>query len=246
MALYQIHISYDGTQFQGYQRQITFRTVQGEIEEALRKVGWNEKSIFSSGRTDSGVHAEEQVAVFEMQWMHKAENLQNAINAYLPEDIAITGIEELVDGTFHPRFDARSRVYRYQVYINAVRLPLLERYYWQVWPAVDLELMNHAASQFIGQHDFRFFGKPYETDGRTERIMIAAEWMKMGMDSCLIFRAEANSFLYHMMRRIVFILIKVGQEQISVQEVANALAGNDNLPPGIAPAKGLFLEKINY
>lgn len=246
MALYQIHISYDGTQFQGYQRQIAYRTVQGEIEEALRKIGWNEKSIISSGRTDSGVHADEQIAIFEMQWMHPTENLQNAINAYLPEDVAVTGIRELLDGNFHPRFNAKSRIYRYQVYTNAIRLPLLERYYWKVWPAVEIDRMNHAASQLIGQHDFRSFGKPYETNGRTERVMMSAEWLKADTDNRLIFRAEANSFLFHMMRRMVFILIKVGQKQISIQEVANALAGNDNLPPGIAPAKGLFLEKINY
>jgi len=92
MALYQIKISYDGTDLHGYQRQTQQRTVQGEIEIALKKIGWTGQSIMSAGRTDTGVHADGQIAAFNFEWRHSLKALQNAINANLPEDVSVTEI----------------------------------------------------------------------------------------------------------------------------------------------------------
>lgn len=246
MALYQIHISYDGAGFHGYQRQLDQRTIQGEIEFALKKVGWSGGSILSSGRTDTGVHAEEQVAVFKLDWAHSTSALRNAVNAHLPPEIAIVEVKKQVNGEFHPRYDAKSRIYRYQVYASAIRKPLLEKYHWRVWPEPDIDLMNEGAALLVGSHEFKKFGKPYEPEGRTERRIKNVEWKQDSAQKSFVFRIEANSFLYHMVRRIVFVLVRVGQCKTNAEDVAHALAGYDNLLPGIAPAKGLFLEKIIY
>jgi len=247
MALYQINISYDGTEYRGYQRQADQRTIQGEVENALQRIGWKGEAIVSSGRTDTGVHAEEQIAVFFIEWIHSDMDLLRALNANLPEDIAIHQVQKKKDTDFHPRYDAKSRIYRYQTYISQTRFPLLEKYCWKVWPEPDITLMNSGAAAIIGMHDFRWCGKPYKTGGRTERIIKEALWMKKNETPLRMdFRIQGNSFLYHMVRRLVFVLMQVGLGKVKITEVTDALEGDDNLPPGIAPAKGLFLEKINY
>ena len=247
MALYQVNISYDGTGYHGYQRQTDLRTIQGEIERALKKIGWNGESIVSSGRTDTGVHAEEQVATFIMDWPHSDTELQKALNANLPDDIVIRKIQKKTEQNFHPRFDAKSRIYRYQIYVNQERSPLLERYCWRVWPEPDITLMNSGAELLTGTHDFWWTGRPYERGGRTERIIKEANW-DYAKDVALRvnFMIHGNSFLYHMVRRLVFVLVQVGLGKVNISAVSDAFEGNNNLPPGIAPAKGLFLEKIIY
>ena len=244
MALYQIKISYDGTDFHGYQRQMNKRTIQGELENALRKLGWAGGAITASGRTDTGVHADEQVAAFELDWIHSNGELGRALNYYLPSDISVISINLAKNG-FHPRYEAKSRKYRYQVYVNSTKEPLLERYHWRVWPELDLELMNNAAGIIQGVHDFSAFGKPYEKNGRTHRIIEQAEWKQIS-ENRIYFQIRANSFLYHMVRRITFILIYAGQQKVKLDSIKDSLEGIGNLPPGIAPAKGLFLEEITY
>jgi tRNA pseudouridine38-40 synthase len=247
MALYQVNISYDGTEYHGYQRQIDQKTIQGAIERALQQIGWKGKTIVSSGRTDTGVHAEEQVAAFFMDWPHSDADLQRALNANLPVDIAIWKVKKRSEPDFHPRFDAKSRIYRYQTYVSQERLPLLERYCWKVWPEPDITMMNSGAAIICGHHDFGWCGSPYETGGRTERIIKEATWVHRNNSPLRIdFRIHGNSFLYHMVRRLVFVLIQLGLGKVNITEVTDAFEGNDNLPPGIAPAKGLFLEKIIY
>lgn len=245
MALYQIKISYDGTDFHGYQRQPDHRTVQGEIEHALKVIGWPGNSILSAGRTDAGVHAEGQIAVVEYDWKHSSIKLQRAINSVLSEDVSILEVINVSNQEIHPRFDAKSRVYRYQINTVKIRQPTIERYSWRVWPKPDIRLMNTAAELLIGRHDFIRFGRPYKEDGRTERIVKFALWIGIGEEQ-INFRIEANSFLYHMVRRIVFVLVLTGQRKIELEDVAKELEGVYNLPAGIAPAKGLFLENINY
>jgi tRNA pseudouridine38-40 synthase len=244
MALYQIKISYDGTDFHGYQRQLNRRTIQGEVENALRKLRWTGKTITSSGRTDTGVHADEQVAAFELPWVHSDEELGRALNFYLPPDISVSSINIAKNG-FHPRYSAKSREYRYQIYIGSFAEPLLERYYWRVWPDLDLEFLNLAAGIIQGVHDFSAFGNPYEKNGRTQRNIERAVWKQIS-ENTIYFQIRANSFLYHMVRRITFILICAGQHKVKLDSIKDSLEGIDNLPPGIAPAKGLFLEEIIY
>ena len=244
MALYQITISYDGTDFHGFQRQLNDRTVQGEIEYALRKLGWSGRTIISSGRTDTGVHAEGQIAAFELDWNHSDEKLEKAVNFLLPSDISIKSAFRAKEG-FHPRYDAKLRKYRYQIYIGSTAEPLAERYYWRVWPELNFDLMNQAAKVICGEHNFFLYGKPPKKGGRTLRSVESVEW-KRDKGNKAFCQIKANSFLYHMVRRIIFILVRVGQGKVIIDKIVDSFNGIDNLPPGIAPAKGLFLEEIFY
>ncbi len=136
MARYQVILAYDGTDFAGSQRQAKSRTVQGEFEKALQRLGWPGRSAMMAGRTDAGVHAAGQVAAFDFDWAHTPEELGRALNANLPADMAVHRVQA-VPAEFHPRFDAASRRYRYRLFCRNSRDPLRERYAWRVWPAVD-------------------------------------------------------------------------------------------------------------
>jgi tRNA pseudouridine38-40 synthase len=244
MALYQVTIAYDGTDFFGYQRQKKRRTVQGEVENALRTIGWDGKSIASSGRTDTGTHAVGQVISFELDWNHSADKLKNALNSALPMDIAAKDVV-LAPAGFHPRFLAKQRQYLYQVFFSPDRDPVLERYYWRVWPRPDEPQLKISPTALKGLHDFSPFGRPSIIDGSTIRTVTVCEWQYDGLDKAY-FRIRAESFLYHMVRRAVFLLILVGQGKISALDIEGNLKKQKELPAGIAPAHGLFLEKVIY
>src|SRR5512133_399376 len=135
MARYQLTLAYDGTDFFGSQRQASKRTVQGELEKALCKLGWTGRSVIMAGRTDTGVHATGQVAAFDLDWSHSDETLVRALNAALPADMAVHQVR-MVHAKFHPRFDASFRRYRYRLFCLPLRDPLRERFAWRVWPPI--------------------------------------------------------------------------------------------------------------
>jgi tRNA U38,U39,U40 pseudouridine synthase TruA len=135
MARYQIILAYDGTDFLGSQRQVHARTIQGELEKALTKLGWQGRTVLLAGRTDTGVHASGQVAAFDLDWGHGLDDLTSALNANLPGDMAVRQAREAPQD-FQPRFDATSRLYRYRLFCESARDPLRERYAWRVWPKV--------------------------------------------------------------------------------------------------------------
>jgi tRNA pseudouridine38-40 synthase len=244
MAHYKIIISYDGTDLHGFQRQLNNRTAQGEIEKALLKLGWPDEGITAAGRTDSGVHAEGQVGAFDLDWHHSDEELLEALNFHLPADISIKRVNT-VRSDFHPRFDAKSRTYRYQIYVSPFIEPLLERYHWRIWPKPDFKMMNEAAEIYVGVRDYKFYGKPAKEGGITQRIVKTVKWRK-GKGNKAYLKIEANSFLYHMVRRVTLVLIRYGQGKVRREAIVKSFKGADNLPTGIAPAKGLILEKITY
>ncbi|NPV42335.1 MAG: tRNA pseudouridine(38-40) synthase TruA [Anaerolineae bacterium] len=245
MAPYQVTIAYDGTEFKGFQRQRSARTVQCDLENALKKLGWAERTITSAGRTDTGVHAEGQVIAFQLEWKHSTDDLLNALNKHLPVDIRVLRVQ-YAEADFHPRYSACMRRYRYQVYFGGVENPLLERFYWRVWPKPNLELMNECARLFIGRHDFRVYGKPPNSRSSSFRNVQTANWDLTGDGSQALFRISADAFLYHMVRRIVNVLVRAGQGRISQNEICASLERQLELPAGIAPAKGLILEEIIY
>lgn len=244
MAHYQVIIAYDGTEFSGFQRQSNRRTIQGEIEKALNSIGWKEGSILSAGRTDSGVHAEGQVVSFMLDWDHHPTDLVKALNDNLPADISAKSAKK-VQNVFHPRFDAVERIYRYQFVFQPMRNPLMERFFWRVWPMPERKIILKSSKKLIGTHDFSSFGKPPEDDITTARTIQSIKWKFENPDKGYI-RISAKSFLYHMVRRIVYILVRIGQEKIDAVDLEFNLAGQKELPAGIAPACGLFLEKVNY
>src|SRR5512142_1833641 len=177
MARYQLTLAYDGTAFFGSQRQAKLKTVQGELEKALCKLGWTGRSVLMSGRTDTGVHATGQVAAFDLDWSHSDEELVRALNAALPADLAVHRAQ-IVDAKFHPRFEALSRCYRYELFCQPLRDPLREPFAWRVWPTVNAETFANTAQLFLGTHDFSAFGSPTTPRGSTVRTVMKAEWAK--------------------------------------------------------------------
>ena len=153
MARYQVILAYDGTGFTGSQVQANSRTVQGELERALRNLGWSDRTVIMAGRTDTGVHATGQVAAFDFEWAHSADKLLGALNADLPPDLVVRSLFT-ASANFHPRFDAVSREYRYRVFFDQIRAPLREKFLWRAWPDVDGDALKQNASIFLGRHDF--------------------------------------------------------------------------------------------
>lgn len=253
MERYQVILAYDGTEFSGFQRQASGnktgdlyrrRTVQGTLETALRKIGWQGRSILQAGRTDAGVHASGQVATFDLDWRHSEADLQAALNANLPPDMAVQAVRQ-VQADFHPRYDALSRCYRYQIFCQPVRDPLRERYAWRVWPVVSLDRLQQAAAFLVGTHDFAAFGTPPRAGGVTIRQVFQAGWQQQ-KDS-LIFEIRANAFLYHMARRLVGFQVKIGQGQKEPEAVNQCLEDRSGtLVKEMAPAQGLFLIEVLY
>jgi tRNA pseudouridine38-40 synthase len=251
MARYQLTLAYDGTDFFGSQRQANKRTVQGELEKALCKVGWTGRSVILSGRTDTGVHATGQVASFDLNWSHSDQDLVNALNATLPADLAVQQARA-ANSKFHPRFDATSRRYRYKLFCQPLRDPIRERFYWRVWPEANVEALIEAAQLFLGTHDFSAFGSPTTPRGSTVRTVMKAEWKQAQQDEWY-FEVEANAFLYRMVRRLVFIQVAVAQGKVSAEAIASSLAKQAaaesksiKLAAGLAPAHGLTLVEVTY
>jgi tRNA pseudouridine38-40 synthase len=258
MARYQLTLAYNGTGFFGSQRQANSagssssrpRTVQGELEKALQKLGWTGRSVILSGRTDTGVHATGQVASVDLDWSHPESDLLRALNAELPADMAVH-LVRLVHAKFHPRFDATSRCYRYRLFCQPFRDPLREPLAWRIWPTVNSELLAGTASLFLGTHDFSAFGSPTTPRGTTVRTVMKAEWMQADKDEWH-FEVRANAFLYRMVRRLVFVIVAVGQGKVSAEAVARSLAEpvsagkRSGIPAGLAPAHGLTLVEVTY
>ena len=250
MARYKLTLAYDGSGFAGSQRQVSKRTVQGELEKALKKLGWTGRSITLSGRTDTGVHATGQVAAADLHWSHTESDLVRALNSTLPVDMSVWSAQ-IVDDKFHPRFDATSRCYRYRLFCQPLRDPIRERFAWRVQPAVHAEKLADAAKHLIGTHDFSAFGSPTTPKGTTVRTVMKAEWTQVSQDEWQ-FEVQADAFLYRMVRRMVFVQVAVAQGKLEAQAIADALAGQvtgkarSGLPSGLAPAHGLTLVEVTF
>jgi tRNA pseudouridine38-40 synthase len=249
MAHYQVILVYDGTEFRGFQKQAEDRTVQGAVEEALRQLGWQGKSVLAAGRTDTGVHASGQVIAFDLDWRHSEDDLLKAFNAHLPPDIAGQAVR-LVDPDFHPRFDAVARRYCYHIFCQPARDPLRERFAWRVWPQVNVGLMQQAAQHMLGKHDFSAFGSPPIVGGGTLRTVYQAQWLEAVSpmnEKMLIFEITADAFLYHMVRKMVSFQVSIGQGFVDMEEVLNRLdRSNQRKVQGMAPPQGLVLAQVYY
>ena len=245
MARYKLILAYDGTEFFGSQRQSDERTVQSVLEAALRKLDWQGTSILLAGRTDRGVHASGQAAAFDLDWNHPPETLLRALNANLPPDVAARRISAAASA-FHPRFDAVSRTYRYEIFCDPVRNPLRERYAWRVDPAPAFDRLQACAAELVGKHDFAAFGTPPRPGGSTVREVTRAAWVQNG--DRLTFTVTANAFLYHMVRRMVFVQMAVGQGSLEAGSISRSLDQPEPPPifQGLAPPQGLTLIGVGY
>jgi tRNA pseudouridine38-40 synthase len=257
MERYQVILAYDGSHYKGFQRQAKARTIQGVVEDSLRMLGWQGKSILAAGRTDTGAHAQGQVIAFDINWKHTPQDLQTALNSYLPSDVVARQVRH-VCRSFHPRHDASWRKYLYRLYCQSVRDPMLEPYAWRVWPQVDFTNLQQAASFLTGTHDFAAFGTPPQAGGPTVRVVLDAGWKQE--QPYFVFEITAQAFLYHMVRRLVFIQVAIAQGKLSIDELHQALITRLDEPVreeqaplspprlvhGLAPSQGLVLVEVHY
>ena len=242
---YKSIVAYDGTAFEGFQRQKeSVRTIQADLEAALAAIGWQDRSILAAGRTDRGVHAEGQMISYELIWGHTPEDLTRALNANLPADIAIRETEMAPEG-FHPRFSAKSRHYRYSAFVDPVRNPLAERYAMRLKRAPDMDLMQEATMRLVGERDYRVFGPSPHPEGTTVRNILEAKWSEV--EAGMMFDIEANAFLQHMVRRITVVLLEIGLGRMSLTEF-DALLNTQGVrwEGALAPSNGLCLMAVRY
>jgi tRNA pseudouridine38-40 synthase len=249
---YRAVVAYDGTRFQGFQRQAgETLTVQAVLEAAIERVTGQRVTLKAAGRTDTGVHATGQVIAFDVVWRHTPADLWRALNANLPDDVAVHSLAE-APPDFHPRYDARSRVYEYTLYVAPARHPLLDRYAWHVpvSQALNNQMMQRAADLLLGVHDFAAFGQPTQGESTVRQVFCSQVQTLPApppVTQLLRYRIEANGFLYHMVRRIVGALVRVGSGALSLEELTRALEGaQGDWPNQAAPARGLCLIAVTY
>jgi tRNA pseudouridine38-40 synthase len=237
-------VSYDGTAFAGSQRQANARTVQQELETAAATLFGRPTRVEMAGRTDSGVHAIGQVAAFTAETRHEARTVGRALNAHLPEDVAIRDVR-VVPGEFDPRRWARRRWYRYTVWNGETRAPLLRRGAWFFEGNLDAGAMQEAATALAGRQDFLACSGPLEAGRTSVRTVFSAGWCRQG--STVLFDIEADAFLPQMVRRLTGALIAVGRGSLTVEEFVRLLrqAAPATLGP-TAPPQGLCLQRVWY
>lgn len=240
-------LTYDGTDFAGWQFQPMQRTLQDTLEQTLEKITGQFSRVFASGRTDAGVHALGQVASFETESPLPAETLQRALNAELPHDMAAVSVEEMPPG-FNARRETKRKRYRYQICDHRVRDVFRRRYAWQLFNRLDVPAMQRAAEALIGRHDFASFetaGSERETSERT--VFDLSLRRPKEPDHVIQIEIEADGFLYNMVRNMVGTLVEVGQGRRSESWVAEVLAARDRRRAGpTAPPQGLVLVRVEY
>jgi tRNA pseudouridine38-40 synthase len=237
-------VSYDGTDFFGWQTQPGFRTVQETLETAIGKLTGERIRANASGRTDTGVHAVGQVVNFYSQTQHPPEVLVRAINAHLPADVAVTDAAD-VPQAFDANRDAKRKLYRYVIHDGLVPNIFLRRFYCHSRHRLDVDAMRAAAEPLKGRHDFHSF----ETDwpNRMSSVRTITHLAVNRMGDWIWLDVEADGFLYNMVRAIAGTLMYVGRGYWPVSHVAEALLAEDRRQAGpTAPAQGLFLMRVTY
>jgi tRNA pseudouridine38-40 synthase len=243
MARYKLTIEYAGTRYSGWQAQKNARTVQGELERAVREVVRSGRvETYGSGRTDAGVHALAQVAHLDLAVTLPPATLMARVNDALPHDINLLAVER-VPPRFHARHSAVARQYLYQ--IARRRTAFAKPFVWWVREPLDLEKMRAAADALTGFADFRAFTDD-DPDEKSTQVLL--EKIAIEADEALILiRVSGSHFLWKMVRRIVGVLVGVGRGDLHANEVARLLAADSDLPARLtAPASGLFLERVYY
>jgi len=238
-------IEYDGSDYQGWQRQKnTQKTIQEIIEKALKRILQERVRLIASGRTDAGVHAVGQVANFKARTKIPSRKLKQALNSLLPDDIVITKVEN-VDLKFHSRFDAKSKIYRYTILNQKHPSALWRNFAYYLSYKLDVKKMQRAARFLLGQHDFSSF---QAKDNRPRESIRVIKKIKVSRERNFIFiDIEANGFLYKMTRNIVGTLIEIGRKNQPLTSIKEILASRNRQSAGpTVPAGGLCLLKVKY
>ncbi|MCD8090436.1 MAG: tRNA pseudouridine(38-40) synthase TruA [Clostridiales bacterium] len=239
-----LKIAYDGTAYYGWQRQNNFITVQQRLEESLSRLLGQEISVRGSSRTDTGVHALGQGAVFKADFTIPEDRFPYALNSFLPEDIVCRGAR-LVDEEFHPQYSVVKKTYKYSILNDRYRNPLLDRYCEFVPKELDTDKMSQCCKYFLGEHDFKAFCASGSTAKTTNRTIYDLTVEKN--QNIIDIEVTGNGFLYNMVRIIAGTLVDVGLGKIPVSDVEKIIAWGDRTKAGkTLPPRGLALMNIVY
>lgn len=240
---YKLTFEYDGTDFNGWQKQPEGRTVQGIIEKAFSTFYQQNINMVGQGRTDSGVHAKAQVAHADLPASYSVSRLYRAMSGLLPQDVSLIKVEK-VAGNFHARFHAVSRSYQYSVLEQ--RSPLMRRYSWFVYKPISLERLSKCAEMIHGKHDFINFCIPPDEPEMTTLCTINKSYWKKE-NGILLYEIEGNRFLRHLVRRLVGAMIQVADGTREIENFQKLLNSDEVKQKGhAAPAKGLTLVGVRY
>lgn len=249
MPRIKITIEYEGSAYGGWQLQKNGKTIQGEIEKALKIIYKNRIAVTASGRTDAGVHARHQVAHFDVPDFNETPGnnstlfkLRKSLNGLIEKDIVIKKLEQM-HPEFHARYDAKSRIYRY--YITQTPTSVSRNFTWYISYPLNFTLMQLAAAEFLRINDFNSFCKSGSNNKTTLCTVKESKWFKSS--TLWVYEIEANRFLYGMVRAIVGTMIALSQGKITFGQFLGITKGDSTTGVSfLAPAQGLFLEKIRY
>ena len=245
MRNFKLTLCYDGSRYDGWQRQgNSENTIQGKLEELLSRLLSQSVEVAGSGRTDAGVHALEQVCSFRAETEEDCETLLHLIRRYLPEDIGALSLEE-APPRFHARLSCREKTYVYRIWNSDEPNVFERRWMYAVPQTLDLEAMRRAAALLTGEHDFAAFCANRHMKKTTVRTLRRVEITRMGGE--IRVALTADGFLYHMVRILVGTLLEVGEGKRAPEDMAAVLASRDRMEAGpTAPAQGLTLWSVKY
>ena len=243
-------LSYDGSEFSGWQVQPDAVTVQGTLASAIGRITGEKVLPQGSGRTDAGVHALAQVVTFVTESQVPAANFVKALNDVLPASGRVLRVEEAA-ADFHARHSARRKTYRYRIYREAICPPFLARYVWHYPFPLDEPAMVRAAGLVEGEHDFTSFAAVYPERGRdgapvsNTRRIFASGWQRL--EDEFVYTVKGSGFLHHMVRNLVGTFILVGKRTLQTDDVTRILGARNRSAAGAtAPASGLYLVSVEY
>lgn len=245
MINYKMVIAYDGSRYNGWQKQgNTKDTIQGKLEKVLEKLEGREVEVIGAGRTDAGVHALGQVVNVKLESKINEEMLLQYLNQYLPEDIAVLSVKE-VPMRFHSRLNATEKTYLYRIYRSEIPNPFIRKYTVTITEELDIEKMRMAAELLIGEHNFKSFCSLKKSKKSTIRTLYSITIEEIEEEIRISVRG--NGFLYHMVRIIIGTLLEVGTGKKKPEEIEQILEKRERQAAGkTAPAHGLFLKEVKY
>lgn len=245
MRNFRIVLQYEGTKYQGWQKQVsTDNTIQGKLENVLTKMAGETVEVHGAGRTDAGVHAKGQVAHFKCNTDKSEQEIMEYLNHYLPEDVAVIAIKEAAE-RFHARLNAIGKIYQYRIINSSIPHIFDRRYASIIEEPLDIEKMKETAKVLIGTHDFQAFTSAKKGKKSTVRTIYAIDIEKVGEEIILTYKGDG--FLYHMVRIITGTLIEAGLSKKKKEDVLEALAAKERKNAGfLAEAKGLTLLEVLY
>jgi tRNA pseudouridine38-40 synthase len=247
-----LHLSFDGTNYHGWQVQANARTVQQTFQDAAEAVFQKRLDVTGCSRTDSGVHANDYVCIFKTDSAIECRSIMRALNANLPHDIAVTECSEANDD-FHPRYSSKGKEYIYKIDNGLYRDPFLKLYSYYYPKKIDCELLDCAAKKFVGKHDFAAFcsagsesgHRPDCTESDTVRTIFDAGVSRE--NNMVIFKVRGDGFLYNMVRIMTGTLLFVAQGKLCADDITTIIESKERKNAGAtAPAKGLFLNRVFY